>query len=91
MRVGGPIGIAPKGPPEALVEELERVDDVREGALDGGAEQGQRGDDGDRDDAEDDGVLGHRLAGLVLHGLNGLIQGVGQSGSFRDDEGKTPP
>src|SRR5438552_401848 len=53
------------GSAQGTREELERGDDVVEQVLDGGAEQAQRDDHGDRDHAEDNGVLGHRLAGLV--------------------------
>ena len=44
---------------------LERGDDVVQERLDGRGEDAQGDNDGDHDDAEDDGVLGHRLAGLV--------------------------
>src|SRR5436190_6881356 len=51
----------------ALGPGLERGDDVVQQVLDGGAEQAQRDHHRDGDDAEDDGVLGHRLPGVVAH------------------------
>jgi hypothetical protein len=42
--------------------DLEGRDDVREGVLDTGAEQSQGDNDSDGDHAQNDGVLGHRLA-----------------------------
>src|SRR5436305_7517599 len=44
---------------------LQRGDDVVQRVLDRGAQETERNDDGDRDHTEDDGVLGHGLAGLV--------------------------
>src|SRR5579884_1748554 len=63
-----------RGPADETSPVLERGDDVRERALDGGREQAQRDHDSDRDDAEDDGVLRHGLAGLVLDLVQVLVQ-----------------
>src|SRR5437763_7793077 len=43
----------------------ERADDVVQHVLDRRREQAEGDDDGDGDDAEDDGVLRHRLPGLI--------------------------
>lgn len=46
---------------------LDQRDDVGQHALDRGAQQTECDNDPDDDHAEDDRVLGHRLAGLVMN------------------------
>src|SRR5689334_10344722 len=55
-----------ESPPRARSKAfLQRGDDVVQRALDRGAQETERNDDGDRDHTETDVVLGHGLAGLV--------------------------